>query len=306
MPSLFAAVALLCDVGLSAQQPTTAAASLEDVEQRLGPFEVGELRFTVVLHVKRVRGEQADPDWQTTLGALEIVDDAGRVHYRRTLPYELAGSQFTEPTSVTVESLVGKRGTGLLLTYGVIPSAPLGGQSWQVFGLAEGRLVPFGNPLSLDGDLVNRTARESSVRTTEEPRRDGDTLRFRVWTGNFFAVYSVLVDWPRAQLAPAWRCPRSCDYALEADRVPQEDELTFVRLYVEPDEGMGAPAHVVVEQDSAVELLECSGVVRWEQDERGIGLAPGDDFWIKVRIDGREGWIHTQEDLLAIGLPQAG
>jgi len=25
-----------------------------------------------------------------------------------------------------------------------------------------------------------------------------------------------------------------------------------------------------------------------------------------VRIDGREGWLHTEEDFAAIGVPQAG
>jgi hypothetical protein len=261
-----------------------------------------------------VRVETPDPEWQSTLAVLEIVDESGRAHYRRTFPYELAGHEFAEPWSVAVQPLVGKSGKGLLVTYGVIPSTPLGGQSWQVLGLSNGRLVPFGNPISVEGALVNGGESEPQVETTEEPGREGDTLRFRVWTGNFFAVYPVLVDWSRASLAPAWRCSRStsrgprsdCAYAVEADRVPQEDELTFVRLHVEADEGMAAPSHVVLKQDSQVDLLECAGEVRWEQDERAIGLTPGDDFWIRVRIDGREGWIHTQEDFLALGLPQAG
>jgi len=30
------------------------------------------------------------------------------------------------------------------------------------------------------------------------------------------------------------------------------------------------------------------------------------DVWIKVRIDGQEGWIHSQEDFDAVGLPEAG
>jgi hypothetical protein len=38
----------------------------------------------------------------------------------------------------------------------------------------------------------------------------------------------------------------------------------------------------------------------------GIGLGVGDDIWVKLRIDGREGSIHTVEDLQAIGLYQAG
>jgi hypothetical protein len=30
---------------------------------------------------------------------------------------------------------------------------------------------------------------------------------------------------------------------------------------------------------------------------------PAEDPWLKVRIDGNEGWIHTPEDYMAIGLP---
>ena len=85
----------------------------------------------------------------------------------------------------------------MLLTYGRLPSTPLGGESWQVFGLFSG---------------------------------------------------------------PAWRCqkmtqrgPRPvCELRVEADRLPAEDP------------------------------------------------------WLKVRIDGKEGWVHTPEDFMAIGLPQAG
>jgi hypothetical protein len=35
-----------------------------------------------------------------------------------------------------------------------------------------------------------------------------------------------------------------------------------------------------------------------------VGVA--DDPWLHVRIDGREGWLHTAEDFAAIGVPQAG
>lgn len=37
-----------------------------------------------------------------------------------------------------------------------------------------------------------------------------------------------------------------------------------------------------------------------------VQLGVGDDLWLKVRIDGKEGWIHTQEDFTAIGVLQAG
>jgi hypothetical protein len=309
MLALHRTVALFCGVAIA-----LASIDLDDVERRIGPFEIGGRRFTVVLHEKRVRGEAPDPDWQTTLAALEIIDDAGLAHYRRTFPYELAGNEFTEPLSATVEALVGKSGQGLVVTYGVLPSTPLGGQSWQVFGIFDGRLVPFSKPITVEGELVRGEESQGAVRTTEEPGRRGETIQFRVWTGNFFVVYPVLVDWLRAKVEPAWRCSSSsgrgarasCPYRILADRVPQDEELSFVRLHAEADEGMGTPQHVVLKRDSRVDLLGSEGEVSWQEDERYVGLAPGDDFWLKVRIDGREGWIHTQEDFLALGLPQAG
>jgi hypothetical protein len=84
------------------------------------------------------------------------------------------------------------------------------------------------------------------------------------------------------------------------------DEETFVRLHAEASEEMGNPQHLVVKKSSNVEFLAAEGDVEWQEDDRGASLNPGDDFWIKVRIDGKEGWIHTQEDFEAIGLPQAG
>ena len=40
-------------------------------------------------------------------------------------------------------------------------------------------------------------------------------------------------------------------------------------------------------------------------DARSIVLAaPGNELWLRVRIDGREGWLHTEEDFAALGLPQ--
>jgi hypothetical protein len=306
-----------CNGTSSAAEPAAATAvQLEDLERRVGPFAIGARRFTVVLHEKQVVGDTPpDPDWQTTLAALEIVDDTGAVHYRETFPYRPSGNEFGDSLGVSVSPLEGEHSSGLLVTYGVVPSTPLGGQSWQVFGIFEGRLVPFSKPISLDGDLVHDEGpSQGAVRTTEEPGRRGETLHFRVWTGNFFVVYPVLVDWLRAKVEPAWRCmpstgngPRaSCPYRIVAERVPQEDELTFVRLHVEADEDMGTPQHVVLKRDSRVDLLGSEGEVRWQEDESSVGLAPGDDFWIKVRIDGREGWIHTQEDFSALGLPQAG
>ena len=66
--------------------------------------------------------------------------------------------------------------------------------------------------------------------------------------------------------------------------------------------------HVVVKPDSKLEFLEAQLPVDWNatKDNISIGVGDGSDVWLHVRIDGQEGWIHTQEDFQAIGLPQSG
>ena len=299
----------------SQKRPKPAPAKLEDFERDLGPLKIKTASFTVVLHMKRVAGVSApDPDFQETVARMEIRDEAGKVHYEKSFPYQVRGDRFEETIGISARLLEGTQGTGLLVSYGWLPSTPLGGGSDQVFGMFNDKLVPFGKPLSTEGGLAEPAPRENVVKTTTEPGLQGDVLNFRIWTGNVFVIVPVRVDWMMGQVTPARRCykmtPRGrqsrCRFRVEAERVPREEELTFVRLFQEPEEGMGNPAHVVVKRNSQVEVLEAEGELQWQEDAEGIGLSLGDDLWLKVRIDRKEGWIHTQEDFSAIGLPQAG
>jgi len=80
---------------------------------------------------------------------------------------------------------------------------------------------------------------------------------------------------------------------------------TFVRLFPEADEGF-TPKHVIVQPQRKIEYLEARTPVAWNEDAKAISFGVNGDVWIKVRIDGLEGWIHSQEDFDAVGLPQAG
>jgi hypothetical protein len=298
-----------------------AGARLEDVERAVGPLQIGAQRFTVVLHKKRAP-RNADPDFGETLARLEIKNEAGAVQYQKTFAYEETGKGFTETLDATVQVLQGTHGSGILITYSSLPSTPLGGESWQVFGPfsgppsapLNGRIVPFSKPISTEGQLISGRPGESIVQTSQEPKLQGDVLHFRVWAGNFFVIIPLRILWFRNEIGPAWRCSRMtpkgprpvCQYPIEAQRMPPGEDMTFVRLHVEAEEGMGIPAHVVVRQDSKVEFLEAEVELRWQEDTDGIGMGIGDDPWLKVRVDGKEGWIHTQEDFVAIGLPWAG
>ncbi len=194
-----------------------------------------------------------------------------------------------------------------------------------MFGVISAKLVPFSKPLFTEGQLIRGTSGENPIQTSEEPGLEVDVLHFRVWTGNFFVIVPLRVDWLQAKVAPAWRCskmtPRGprplCQFRVEAERVPEND-MTFVRLHPEPEEEGSTPAHVVVKKDSKIEFLAAEAELLWQEEPEGIGFNVSDDVWLKVRIDategtertegteGKEGWIHTQEDFQAIGLPQAG
>lgn len=286
------------------------AIKLEDFERRIGPLKIKDQSFTVVLHLKRVAGVGEE-----TVARVEIRDEGGKVSYETSFPFEVEGDHFVETTEVSARPLEGTQASGILVSYGIEPSTPLGGGSYQVFGTFNGKLVPFSKPISMEGNLIEpEPPSEKVVKTTTEPGRQGDVLQFRVWTSNVFVVIPVLVDWMQARMMPAWRCYRmtargmqpQCRFNVQADRVPQETELTFVRLHSEPEEGMGIAEHVVIKKSSKVEILEAEGPQLWEEGKEQISLSVGDDLWLKVRIDGKEGWVHTQEDFSAIGLPQAG
>jgi hypothetical protein len=83
--------------------------------------------------------------------------------------------------------------------------------------------------------------------------------------------------------------------------------MTFIRLYREPDEA-GVPRRVVLKPESDVDYLEAEAPVTWNETESttSFGVPDINDVWLKIRIDGQVGWIHTEEDLEAVGLPTAG
>jgi len=310
--------------GRPPQGAAAAAPAIEEFRRQEGPFDLGGQRFTVVSRMKRlaVKGRAADPDFGETLTTMEIKDPGGRVHFQQTFPYEVSGDRFIQTTVASARMLRGRQGRGLLITYGVLPSTPLGGESWQVFGLfagppsapLHGRLVPFSKPIFAEGQLITGKPGEKAVETSQEPGLQGDVLHFRVWAGNFFVIVPLRILWFRNTIGPAWQCvkmtPRGpkpiCGLSVEAERHPTEEDMTFVRLRPEADEGMGVAKHVVVKRDSKIEFLGAETEVVWKENADGVGLGVSDDVWLKIRIDGREGWIHTQEDFQAIGLPQTG
>jgi hypothetical protein len=140
-----------------------------------------------------------------------------------------------------------------------------------------------------------------------------DMIDIRAWTGYFYVFVPLRVDWNHGGLAQGQRCMEmiggglkevGCDMRVEAVRKPLTDEFTFARLFAEADENMGTAEHVVVQNDSKVEILGARAITTW--NENGELTQPMiTNVWLHARIDDRAGWIHGEEDFSALGLPAA-
>ena len=284
-------------LGAAAWAQPVPEATPEIQDRLLGPFALGDRSFQATLSIAKLGGAE-------TVSRVQVKDADGMVCFERKLPYQIEGGRFLETTSVQAALLSGKGGSGLLLTYGVIPFTPLGGRSWQVLGVVGGKLIPFSPPVALEGELLGQAAGAPAHASWDEALRV-DVLNFRIWTGNFFVIVPLEVNWELGYMRPAYRLVEKCRMVVEAQRKPAGDDSS-IRLFQDSDEAAGTPAQVAVKKDSAVELLWAEGRIVWEESEDHVSLSVLEDVWLKVRIDGKEGYIHTNEDFTAIGLPEAG
>ena len=297
-----------------------------EVKEETTQLKAGAETLTFVKREHQLIGQKGLQDASTEWW--ELRDPAGKVIYRENGGPPKLGEfgDFESTTEVSASSVHADGGDVILVEGMELPSAPNTGTWVQVFGRKWGSttqpLTSFGPAISTDGEFTGlgvdhrRDLNHLAPGITSIPNHD--VLKFRIWTGNFDIEYTALINWITGRVEPAMRCYRGtgqprierCSYPIHVDPVREGSELTFVRLFTEPDESMGTPKHVVIKPTSKIEFLEAEVPVKWQVDSKnifiGVGGFESDDTWVKVRIDGQEGWIHTQEDFLAIGLPQAG
>lgn len=290
------------------------------VSDRSQSLTVAQQTFRLLTHVQSIEGTTEE-----TVEWWELRDASEHVVYRESYPVAFQNGMFESTVTISANSFTTKQGSGILVHGMDLPSAPDSGGWVQVFGFKYGRdkyaadaslFGPFGPPILIVGEFLDIGT--DSFRPT--PTSFGgatstvmnDVLKFRVWTGNFNIVYPVLINWITGKLQPAWRCIEStskgrverCSYPITVE-AHRDNQLTFVRLFPEADEGF-TPKHVIVQPQSKIEYLEARTPVTWNEDAKAIFFSVSGDVWIRVRIDGQEGWIHSQEDFDAVGLPQAG
>jgi hypothetical protein len=285
-------------------------------EERTGPFKIDGRDFKLVRKV--LRWEGALNGYDETVQSITIVDEQGNAHFQKSFLVDQGETAFMESVSVSAfaldsRGLKGFRmeagglkefpqknvpGAGLIVYYGVWPSAPLSGSICQVFALKGDRLTPLFSPVTVYGQIYDLPQGSSP---NSRKLFEGDTMRFGVWTGWYEVIVPVKV-FDKLRVVPLHYNMTSGLYAFEAVvRRRPSDEDTFVRFFLSPEEST-IPRHVIVRKDSKIEFL-------WAYARPAIrsgSIALDGNPWLKVRIDGREGYVRDPEDLLALGLRQAG
>jgi hypothetical protein len=296
------------------------AGKIQSHERRMGPFKINEKKFSVILKVLKYQG--ASRGFDETVESFSIVDKGGDIHYRKSFDVEYGDGGFAESIGMSAYALDsrGKRGfrnesgklkeiiskghwcVGLVLYYGFTPSAPSSGVSCQVFALKGEHLVPQFLPLTVYGQIYElpHGSDPNALRLF-----DGDTMKFGVWTGWFEVIVPVKVL-DRLRVVPLHY---SSTFRYNAFDVIVErrhfEEETFVRFFNHP-EVSSIPRHVIIKKDTKIEFLWAYARVSIGSGGSECVISIDEMPWLKVRIDGKEGFVRDAEDLLALGIHSAG
>src|ERR1700739_1578942 len=170
-------------------------------------FTIAEHAFRLLKHVQRIErvpGTTAEE----TVEWWELRNSKDQVVHREQYPSSIVDGAFDVTVSVTASSFATKEGAGIVGQRGEEPSDPLSGGSVQVFGYKYGRdqygvdeslFGSFGPPIWVEGDYLGIDTDASRPKPTLPPgvtmTTMDDILKFKVWTGNFFVMYPVRINW---------------------------------------------------------------------------------------------------------------
>jgi len=299
------------------QQASSEVLPLIDAEQRLGVFAVSGQMYAVMAREKSI-SPASNAKFATTLAELEIRDANEAVVYQESFPYDVQEGHFTQKLSASASVFAGAGGSALVIRYLEEPAAAGDGESWRLFGLVNGKLAPFGAPLPLgqgSGTAVGGVLTGVMVRGgigVVPLASTAELLEFRAWTGNFLVYVPVRVDWARGQWSEGEQCfelsggslrQKGCNVRIAVNAQPRGDG-SIVTLRAEPVDDRYNERHVSVGSATPVEFLLARAVVNWKGSGERITCRFG-DVWLRVRIGGNEGWVHSEADFAALGLPAA-
>jgi hypothetical protein len=322
----------------SIQQPSAASASTQtsplitNIVSRDGRFSLGSQQYTVMLQYRALLENSSRAasaaNFTSTLGRLEILDAQGKSVYQENFPSDVAQRHFAQTLSASSSLLPGAGGGALVIRFierlAPSPNAepPLPKESWQVFGVVNGHIAPLGAVLPLGGGkdiTVGGVVAAVMIKGGIEVMPMASTaevLAFRVWTGYFYALVPVRFDWPHGKWGEGEQCyatdngtlrERGCIMRIEAapqPRPPDADTI-YVHLFESPDGNLDNSLNVPISPEAHPEFLDMMAIVQWDAKGQRVECSFR-NLWLRIRIDGKEGWVQPQEAFDALGLPLAG
>ena len=262
----------------------------------LGPFALDGQKYTVKLSVvcykETKHGGRCTEDDEINVKTVKIEDGHGKVQFEKKFPE--AFSHLEERHEVVVTPLEGREHQALELAYEQLPTHANTGVAIQVFAVKDGALEAMNEePLEFYGQLG--ALPDGSVRYTKRLDAD-DSLPIYVLTSYFYIREPVRLDWSEFRL----RRQRKGEFEVAQEapfRIrPDVQANGHIELYAAPDKTAAANG-VDVTRASEVEVLRA--VFSEAPPEQH---SSANDVWLKIRIDGKEGWIIGTDDYTAVGL----
>jgi hypothetical protein len=255
--------------------------------------------FVVQVHEEYFVGLLPDNQnmlWDRTVKEVRIIDRAGTTHFAESYDVPLYRTGFEYSYRIESYLLMTENGRGILLVRDALPSAPSSGRSIRIFSRQEEKIKPVSHWLTVSGDIEGISPSDDG-RVRLPP---GNSIAFLVWTGHFSVIVPVLVDLEGVQVL----IPKGIrSYALKAREPVFFRNPGPVNLFMEPSES-SPTIKIAVSRNSRIDYIEILTEAHFagEKDLELRVLSP----WLRVRVDGHEGWVKEERDLIAVGLPPAG
>ncbi len=298
-------------------QPTVPATQrTSEASEVLGGFTIGGQRYTVVARVRSISGA-SDAKFATTLVGLEIRDAHRAGVYAKSFNADVQDGRFARILSASASAFEGAGGALLVIRYLEEPAAAGEGESWQVFAPVNGKLTPLGVPLPPGGNenlavggVVAGVMVEGGVNVMPLVSK-AEPLEFRAWTGNFYVYVPVRMDWEHGQWGEGEQCFKNdkgslektgCNMRITAVAQPSRAPGSVVTLYEAPVEDRFHASQVPIESGTKFEIVDARAVVKWKESGERVSCQ-FEDMWLHVRFHGDLGWIHSETDFAAVGLP---
>jgi len=299
-----------------AQQAVPATPPTTEASEVLGGFTIGGQRYTVVARVRSISGA-SDAKFSTTLVGVEIRDAHRAGVYAKSFPADVQDGRFARILSASASAVEGAGGALLVIRYLEEPAAAGEGESWQVFAPVNGKLTLLGVPLPPGGNenlavggVVTGVMVEGGVNVMPLVSK-AEPLEFRAWAGNFFVYVPLRVDWEHGQWGEGEQCFKNdkgslektgCNMRITAVAQPSRAPGSVVTLFEAPVEDRFHASQVPIESGTKFEILDARAVVKWKESGERLSCQ-FEDMWLHVRFHGDLGWIHSETDFAAVGLP---